>query len=208
MVAYHPGLPLSNRVLYHVADFLLKLFGWKVQGTLPATRKYVLIATHTSNWDFVFAMLALSLLTNGLHNFPLRWFGKKELFRGPFYRLFRHMGGVPIDRKRGQDVVRMSVEEFGKSEALVMLITPEGTRKRSNCWRSGFYHIAHGAGVPVVCGFLNYQEKVVGLGPVLRTSGDIDADMVTLRGFYSRIPAKFPDQVAEVKVRPEPGIAR
>ena len=179
-----------------LARFTLRLFGWRVVGEPPAVPKYVLIAApHTSNWDFLI-MLAV--------DFALKiacvWLGKDSLFRGPLGAYFRHMGGIPIDRSSNHSVVEQAVAAFQRNERMVMTIPPEGTRKRTDHWRTGFYYIALGAQVPIVFGFIDFKRKVAGVGPMLMPSGDIGADMVIIRDFYKEIEGKYPEQAGKIIV--------
>lgn len=177
---------------------LLSLCGWRVRGEAPSLKKYVLIgAPHTSNWDFPVGILALWAL-----RIPGRWVGKHTLFRPPFGWIMRRLGGIPLDRARTRNFVPRMVEEFHRREELVLLIAPEGTRSRTPRWRSGFYHIAHGAGVPIVLGFADYRRREVGIGPRVRPTGDPGADMAKLRAFYADKTAKRPEKASPIRVEP------
>lgn len=189
-----------QRAVYALACLGIKLSGWRVPGRLPDEPKFIIIATHTSNWDFALALLGMAYLTCGFSTFHFCWMGKKELFWGPQGWFLRKTGGIPIDRSAAHDVVQDSITAFARHERIAMIITPEGTRKRGRRWKTGFYHIAQGAGVPIVCAFLDYRRKIVGPGFVLTPSGDMVADMCRLRDFYQDMPARYPDQVGEVWV--------
>lgn len=178
---------------------ILDAAGWSVVGGAPDATKYVLIAApHTSNWDFVYALACTSAL--GL---PLRFMAKDSLFRGPPGALFRALGGIAIDRSKANNVVDAMVREFAECDALVLLVPPEGTRKAGKYWKSGFYHIARGAGVPVGLGFLDYPNKRVGIGPLLALSGDVRADMDQIRAFYADKGAKVPAYFTPPRLREE-----
>jgi 1-acyl-sn-glycerol-3-phosphate acyltransferase len=131
------------------------------------------------------------------------WLGKQELFRRPFGWLMRWLGGVPVDRTARQNIVQQAVDRFDAVERLHLVIPPSGTRSRATHWRSGFYHIAHGAGVPIVCAFLDYRQKVGGIGPVLRASGHVAGDMERIRRFYLGITGKFPELMTPVRLLEE-----
>ena len=166
----------------------LRLFGWRVDGALPAASKAVVIAApHTSNWDLPF-MLAVSF---ALGVRPA-WLGKREIFRWPFAGLMRRLGGLPIDRRSRQNVVQQVVAMIDGAERLYVVIPPSATRSRGPHWKSGFYHIARGAAVPVICTFLDYRRKVGGIGPVFVPSGDLRADMDVVRAFYATVTGKYP----------------
>src|SRR5438093_12399606 len=138
----------------------LRLFGWRVEGHLPAAAKVVVIAApHTSNWDLPF-MLAVAYV---LGTTPA-WLGKRELFRWPFGGLMQFLGGIPVDRSGRHDVVQQAVGRFQAVERLFLVVPPSGTRSRAAHWKSGFYNIASGAVVPIVCTFLDYRIIIVGIG--------------------------------------------
>jgi 1-acyl-sn-glycerol-3-phosphate acyltransferase len=182
---------------YWLAKGLLKLFGWRAVGAAPDLPKYVLVvAPHTSNWDFL-VMLALALALR----IKVTWMGKHTLFRPPLGWLMRPLGGLPINRTANHNVVAQAVESFRTSDRLVLAILPEGTRKRTSYWKSGFYHIARGANVPIALGFADYKRKVGGIGRVFLPSGDIDADMTIIREFYSGIEGKRPDQFGPIQLK-------
>jgi 1-acyl-sn-glycerol-3-phosphate acyltransferase len=188
---------------YRLARALLKLFGWRVEGTAPDLPKYVLVvAPHTSNWDFL-VMLALAVALR----IKVTWMGKHTLFRPPLGWLMRRLGGLPINRTASHNVVAQAVESFRTSDRLVLAILPEGTRKRTAYWKSGFYHIARGADVPIVLGFADYKRKRGGIGRVFMPSGDIDADMVIIRDFYSGIVGKRPEQFGPIQLKQQEQVA-
>lgn len=164
--------------------------GWSVEGTAPYPRKFIVIAApHTSNWDFVHFLGA----ADGL-NLDLSFMGKKSLFRWPFARAMKDMGGVPVDRSASQNYVQQMIEEFGKRAEFMLTIAPEGTRKRVEQWKTGFYHIAVGAKVPLVCGMMDYKRKVVGLGPTIWPTGDYEQDMAAVFAYYRTVTPKYPHQ--------------
>jgi 1-acyl-sn-glycerol-3-phosphate acyltransferase len=182
----------------------LRLFGWKVEGRLPDVPKAVVIAApHTSNWDMPF-MLAVAYVL-GLRP---AWLGKKELFVGPFGALFRFLGGVPVDRGKRANLVQQVAERFADVERLFLVIPPSGTRSRAPHWRSGFYHIARAADVPIVCSFLDYRRKVGGIGPAIAATGDVRADMDEIRAFYAGVTGRFPDRTTPVRLAEEDAPAR
>lgn len=182
---------------------VLRLSGWAFEGPLPSSRRYVLIAApHTSNWDFVY-MMAMSWVTG----VRLSWMGKASLFVFPFGLLFRALGGIPIRRDRRTSLVEQCAQRFAERPDLVLAVPAEGTRSHGATWRSGFYHIARRAEVPVVLGYLDYSRRRGGLGPELRPSGDVRADMDFVRAFYAdktaRYPARFTTpRLAEEDERP------
>ncbi len=182
---------------------LLDLSGWAFEDGVPAERKYVCVAApHTSNWDgLLLVALAQSV---GLE---MSWMIKSEWVRGPMGVVLRPLGAVGIDRSARHDVVKQMIEAFAKTDDLVLTIPPEGTRKRTEYWRSGFYHIARGAHVPVVPGYLDYARKRGGLGPPIWMTGDVRADMDKIRAFYAeKAPvAAVPSQFGPIRLREEDG---
>lgn len=180
---------------------LLRLAGWKFEGGLPAEKKYVCLAfPHTSNWDG--ALLVALAQSIGL---DLSWMIKSEWTRGPMGVALRPLGAIGIDRTGSHNVVQQMIEEMKAKDALVLGIPPEGTRRRADHWRSGFYHIALGTNVPVVPGYLCYQRKRAGLGDPIRMTGDVRADMDAIRAVYAKIApvGRFPENVGPIRLRDE-----
>jgi len=173
-----------------LALLVFKSAGWNTRGPKPALTKYVIIAApHTSNWDFVYTLcLAFIYRLNPVIMMKDAW------FRWPLGPVFRWLGARPIDRSRANNVVAQSIEQFQRHKSLILVVPPSGTRKRVLYWKTGFYHIANGAGVPIVLGFLDYRRKIGGFGPVVLPTGDIDADMARIRDFYREISGKYPLQ--------------
>ena len=168
----------------------LRMAGWEVEGEIPNLPKFVIIgAPHTSNWDFPVAMSLVLALGLDAH-----WIGKHTLFRWPFGGLLRWFGGMPVVRSERRGMVAQVIDIFEGRERMIFGLSPEGTRKRVDQWKTGFYHIALGAGVPIVPGYFDYPRKVVGFGPLLMPSGDIEADIDTLKAFYAPYIGKNPSQ--------------
>jgi 1-acyl-sn-glycerol-3-phosphate acyltransferase len=173
--------PVVNSCLRAVSLLALKLVGWKIVGQLPEHNRYVMIAApHTSNWDF-----ALMLLVAFIKRMDVHWMGKDALFPKPFKGFVQWMGGIAIDRSQANDTVEQMVAHYNNNDELIVLITPEGTRSKVKQWKTGFYHIAHGAGVPIVLGFVDAPTKTMGFGEAFVTCGDVDADMMKILSFYS-----------------------
>ncbi|GIV61658.1 MAG: hypothetical protein KatS3mg044_0524 [Rhodothermaceae bacterium] len=174
---------------------VLRLMGWRIEGTPPNLPRFVVIGgPHTTNWDFVVAMAAAFALDLDVH-----WLGKHTLFRGPFDRLFRWMGGIPVDRSRGQGVVEAAVAAFRTRERFVLGLSPEGTRRRVERWKTGFYRIASGAGVPIVPVILDYSRKAVVITPVFHPTADLAVDMAALQERYAPEQARYPDRYGSVQ---------
>jgi 1-acyl-sn-glycerol-3-phosphate acyltransferase len=173
--------------------------GWKMDGERPSEPRYVIIAApHTSNWDMPF-MLAMAFV----YDIPVRWMGKHTLFEGRFGAFFRWMGGMPIVRHRTAGVVEQMIEHFENESSLVLMVPAEGTRGHVEYWKSGFYHIARGADVPVCLSYLDFGKKVGGIGPMIRMTGDIRADMDKIRAFYEGKQGFCPENVGEIRLREE-----
>ena len=188
--------PVIRTLLHWMSVFLLKCHGWKLAGSAPPHKKYVIIAApHTSNWDFYFTMLVAFALKINIY-----WMGKNTLFRWPMGYFFRWLGGIAIDRSKASNVVGESVSAFQRSDRLIMVVPPEGTRSKTRYWKTGFYYIAHGAGIPIALGFMDFRLKMGGIGPLLKPSGDIEGDMVLIKQFYANVTGKHPDKTADVAI--------
>lgn len=167
-----------------------KFNGWKVGQSIPSHIKkaVVIAAPHTSNWDFVYALAAYKIF-----HLPVKYVAKKELFRFPFSMLFKATGGIPVDRSRNQNFVDAIIAMISKSDELYLLMAAEGTRKRVDHWKSGFYYAALGAGVPIVLGYLDYKQKTAGFGEVIYPTGNKEKDMERIRRFYADKTGKNPE---------------
>jgi 1-acyl-sn-glycerol-3-phosphate acyltransferase len=182
-----------------LARNLLRLGGWQIVGEIPASGRYVLIAApHTSNWDFVWTMAAAIEL-----RVKLNWFAKHSLFKPVIGPLFKRWGGIPIARHEAADRVSFMAQKLREAESMVLLVAAEGTRSLAPYWKSGFYHIARQADVPIVLGFLDYARKRVGFGPAVETSTDVRADMDQIRNFYRDIDGKYPAKAGPIRLRDE-----
>ena len=171
------------RILY---NFFFSLFGWKIEGKLPDEKKYIIIvAPHTSNWDFMIGLCARSIL-----RFDAKFLGKKELFKFPFGALFRWLGGVPVDRSKHVNMVDAVAELFNQREQFIVAIAPEGTRKYVPQWKTGFYYVALKANVPIGLGFMDYEKRECGIYKVIYPTGDFNKDMKVIMDFYKNIKGK------------------
>lgn len=160
--------------------------GWRIEGNFPDLKKFVVIAApHTSNWDFVIGLSSAFAIDIDAH-----WIGKHTIFRWPFGKLMRRLGGIPVNRAKSSGLVPQVVQEFRKSETFVLAIAPEGTRGKVERWKSGFYQIALQAEVPVVCGYFDFPSRTVGLGKVVYPSGDYEADLADIISYYSHFKGK------------------
>lgn len=190
---------LGARLKARLGHLWLRSQGWRVVGDVPTPRRFVLIgAPHTSNWDFPY-MLAFSWI----YGVRIHWMGKHTLFRPPLGWLAYRLGGIAIDRRAAHGLVEQMAQRFAESDELIVAIPPEGTRRRVEYWKSGFYQIAKAAGVPIVLGFLDFGAKEGGLGPMLRPSDDVVRDMDFVRAFYRGKQGKYPEEWAEPRLRAE-----
>jgi len=188
-----------SHVKHALASWLLRTAGWRWEGAQPHAKKCVVVAApHTSNWD-----LPLMLAYAWRYGLSPHFMMKDAVFVGPFGPLFRSLGGIAIDRSRRGQVVQQMVEAFESRDALALVVPPEGTRRRVDVWKSGFYHIARSAQVPIVLSYLDYQHKVGGFGPEFMPSGDIIADMKIVRDFYAGRTGRFPDAFGEIRLPEE-----
>ena len=175
--------------MHNVAKLFFRLKGWKTEGAVHQPQHFVIIAApHTTNWDAVNMVVAAYIF-----KIRISWFIKREAFFFPLGTIIRAVGGIPIDRSASRNVVAQAVEQFQQHQQLVLAVPPEGTRGKSDGWKTGFYHIACGAGVPIVLGYLDYRRKVAGLGPAFVPTGDIEADFRVFDEFYARVTPKYPE---------------
>lgn len=189
---------VSSTIQQQLARAATRFFGWSVEISEPPPEKCVIIgAHHTSNWDF-FAALALKFSANLKINFLM----KDSLFGGPVGWMMSRLGGIPVNRSTRTNLVEQLTERFRQSETLRIAISPEGTRKQTSHWKTGFYYIALGANVPIVLGYADYLRKVVGLGPTLHPSGDIRLDFDTIRTFYANITPRYPHKASQMALLP------
>ena len=181
-----------------LSRWFLRLAGWTLEGDAPPSHCVVICAPHTSNWDFVY-LLAMG----SVFGIELRWLGKHTLFRGPMGWTARRLGGVPVRRDRRGNLVQEVAKHFAEYDSLALCVPPEGTRGRTDHWKSGFYHIAIAGQVPIAASFLDYERKVGGFGLVFSPSEDLEADMDLLRAFYADKVGKFPECFGDVRLREE-----
>jgi 1-acyl-sn-glycerol-3-phosphate acyltransferase len=182
-----------------LAKAFLRLTGWAIEGARPIPRGFVLIAApHTTNWDLVY------LLAHAwAFGISPSWMGKHTLFRGPLGTVMRWLGGVPVERSRAGGLVAQMALAFERKPDLVLTVPPEGTRARAAHWKSGFYQIARAARVPIVMGYLDYERRRGGLGPLLVPGDDLRADMDAIRAFYADKRGKYPARFGEVRLAEE-----
>tara|TARA_A100001035_G_C27618257_1_gene424197 strand:+ start:158 stop:712 length:555 start_codon:yes stop_codon:yes gene_type:complete len=170
---------------------VFKLLGWKIIGHVPKEiKKAVMVcAPHTSNWDFP---LALSIFH--YKGIKLNYFIKKSWLFFPLNIFFKATGAIGIDRSKSHGLVDSMISELKKSEEMIVAVPAEGTRSWVEKWKTGFYHIAKGADVPLLLGFIDYQKKELGFGPIFYLTGDFEKDMNQLQIFFREKKGKFPEK--------------
>ena len=194
-----PGPPRHGLFDRLLGKLYLKLTGWKLEGQVPDLPKFIVVfAPHTTNWDLP-NMLAVTYAMD----FRASWFGKREIFHWSCGWFFKWLGGIPIERRKSTNMVTQIVSEIKSREQIVIGIAPEGTRGKAEYWKSGFYHIAHQADIPLVLGYLDYERRAGGLGPVLYPTGDIHADMQVIADFYKDVTPRYPNGMGRIAVRPQ-----
>jgi len=181
-------MPLGKTIMRWLALIIFRFMGWKHGGERPTISRYVIIAApHTSNWDFLYTIcLAFILEIEPSIMMKAAWF---QWPVGPF---LRWLGAIPVDRSKSSNVVAKSIQAFREYPQMVLLVPPAGTRRKVMYWKTGFYHIARGANVPIVLGYLDYRRKVGGIGPVVHPTGNMEADMKVIGDFYADIAGKYP----------------
>ncbi|MBX7461394.1 1-acyl-sn-glycerol-3-phosphate acyltransferase [Qipengyuania huizhouensis] len=171
---------LLSRLVRRLLILLYRWKGWRIDGRRPEARKFIILgAPHTSNWDFIFFIGAT-------HELGIRpsFMGKSSLFKWPMTDFMLDMGGIPIDRSRRANYVEQVAAAFAAADDLALVIAPEGSRTFKGDWRSGFYHIAMAAGVPIVPAWVDNAKLVGGMGEPIMPTGDYRADLAKIAAFY------------------------
>ncbi len=184
--------PIVNRLLKTLSLAVLKALGWTVEGQLPpeAQKSVLIAAPHTSNWDLPYTLMVAFAL-----DLQVRWMGKSGIFSWPFGSTMRWLGGIAVNREQSTNLVAASVQSLREADgALQLIVPPEGTRSKTRYWKTGFYHIALGAQVPIVMAYMDYSRKRSGLGPIFQPTGDVDADMARIKAFYAPFKGKNAQQ--------------
>ena len=188
-------MPLARTI----ARLFLRATGWEAEGNRPAARRYVVIAApHTSNWDLPYLLAFAQVF-----DVKISWMGKHTLFRGPMGTIMRALGGIPVRRDRRNDLVTEMADVVRESDGMALIVPAEGTRSYTSHWKSGFYHIARTAEVPIVLSYLDYARKRGGFGPELIPTGDVREDMDEIRAFYADKQGLYPDQTGEIRLKEE-----
>lgn len=175
-------------MLNRVGHFILKNWGWSFEGNLPNLNKYIVaVIPHTTNWDFI-----IGVLTKWALKLPVNYIGKHQLFMFPHGFIFRALGGRPVNRSRSNNLVEQVADLFRAEERFIIALAPEGTRAKVQKIKTGFYHIAESAKIPIIaCGFDFKTQKIIFREPFYPT-GDLDKDIIELMDFYLKIEGKYP----------------
>jgi 1-acyl-sn-glycerol-3-phosphate acyltransferase len=164
-----------------VGRFTLRLLGWKIEGDFPDEPKLVaIVAPHSSNWDFVVGLAARYAL-----RLEASWLGKHTLFRPPFGWIMRRWGGIAVDRSASHDVVSQTISAFSSRPRVFLVITPEGTRKKVSRWKTGFWHIAKGAGTPILPIAFDWGTRTIRVHPPFTPGDDVEQDVQQLQALYA-----------------------
>ena len=176
---------------------VLSLFGWRTVYRPPAEPKgIILVYPHTSNWDFI-----IGILFSYGYGLGASWIAKHSAFRWPLGPLLRRIGGIPIDRRKASGTIGAMVDAYRESESLWIAITPEGTRSRTDHWKSGFYRIALAADVPCALGFIDFKTKTVSIATYVRFTGETGKDLARLREFYAGKRGLRPEKEGDICFR-------
>jgi acyltransferase-like protein len=191
--------PASGMIVSVLARCIMSICGWKTTGKIPPGTKFILIGEpHTSNWDF--------LLMFGVawsKRIEVSWIGKNTIFKKPFGTIMRKLGGIPLDRSSRHNVVVQTAEMFKKTAKLIVVIGPSGTRRKREYWKSGFYWIAHKAQIPILCGYLDFENKTVHVGLSFVPTGNVKKDMDRIREFYKDIRGQHPELETPIRLENE-----
>ena len=191
--------PMGKTVMRWLAIIIFRFTGWKTAGKRPNISKYVIIAApHTSNWDFLYAMCLAFILS--IQPFIMM---KASWFRWPTGPILGWLGAIPVDRSKSTGFVERAIQSFREHPRMTLVVPPSGTRRKVMYWKTGFYHIARGANVPIVLGYLDYGRKVGGIGPVVYPTGNMKDDMKLIQDFYADIAGKYPKQMRNSPVPAE-----
>ena len=182
--------PVINTLMRWISRLILGALGWRIEGRPPTVSKYVLIAApHTSNWDFPLTLMVCFSL-----EIKVYWMGKASLFPPVMGSVMRWLGGIAVDRSRQGNLVQSTIDAFNQSAELIIIVPPEGTRAKVTQWKTGFYYIAQGAGLPIALGYMDYAKKIAGVETLFHPTGNIENDLPKIQAFYSDISGKNPKQ--------------
>jgi len=188
-----------SAVAHYFGRFLIKVSGWRVEGGVPDSKNMIIIAApHTSNWDAIFLLGAA--YTFGI---KVNWLVKNNFFIPVLGQIITFFGGVPVDRSRATNMVSRLAQQVRESTGTNLVVPPAGTRGYTDYWKSGFYRIAREADIPIVCGYLDYSNKIAGLGLSFHLSGDVKQDMDKIRAFYEPMTGKHPELKSRILLKEE-----
>ncbi len=174
----------------YLVRLLLKLSGWKIDQRSPegVEKCVIVVGPHTSNWDFVIGRMAFVM-----YGIKPKILIKNDLFFPPLGWFLKAIGGIPVDRKKNNNITDMAVKLFNEHEKLFMVFTPEGTRSYNPNWKKGFYYIAVKAKVPIYICYMDYEKKIGGFHSIYYPTGDVDADIVYIKGIMGQFKGKYPE---------------
>lgn len=179
-----------NALLKMIGSAVLGMAGWRITGRIPDEPKFVLTGgPHTSNWDFVFALMSVWKLELDVH-----WIGKHTIFKWPFKRLFEYFGGIPVDRRNPGTLLRDVLNGFGGDEGFILALSPEGTRSKVKRLKPGFHRFARKAGVPIIPAGMDFRTKTLHYGDVIHPGEDFATDAGRLRAFWEDFEPRYPAQ--------------
>jgi 1-acyl-sn-glycerol-3-phosphate acyltransferase len=179
------------------AKSLLELSGWRLVGQAPdIARCLIIFAPHTSSWDFPLLLCVRFALGR-----RVSYLAKQSLFRFPLIGLLRWTGAIPVERAGNHELVSTLADAFRQRNELWLAMSPEGTRAKTDHWKSGFYHVAREAKVPLLLGFIDARKRECGVADLLELSGDMDRDMAQLRAFYSQKQGIVPERASDIRLR-------
>jgi 1-acyl-sn-glycerol-3-phosphate acyltransferase len=180
----------GNALSRALATTAMRITGWRIEGAFPNVPQFVVIvAPHTSNWDFFVGVMAMFAI-----GFRGTFLGKHTLFRWPVSVVMRWLGGVPVNRSSSHNVVQQTIDYFDSRPQLLLALSPEGTRKKLPAWRTGFWYVAKGAGVPIVPAAFDYPARRIRIFPPVQPGEDIAADIARLRAHFSARMARHPEK--------------
>jgi 1-acyl-sn-glycerol-3-phosphate acyltransferase len=177
---------LAVRIFRPLSRAWLAASRFRVVGTFPDHAKFIIVAApHTTNWDLPHALAAGIQFGRRIH-----WMGKATIFKWPFGGLMRGLGGISVDRSKSTNAVASMVDVFTDRDELALVVAPAGTRSATVPWKSGFYHIAYGAKVPLVLAYIDYNRREVGIADTIIPTGDYEADLKKIQAIYAAIMSR------------------
>ena len=182
----------SNAIKNTIGRLLLWCYRWSIEGEVHNAKKFIVIlAPHTSRWDFLTNMS--TMLALGVNN---RWFVADAFCWWPLGNFMRWLGGIPIDRSCPQNLVTFTIGKFEDHDELILALYPEGTTYRTEKWKTGFWHIARGANIPIQLLAVDYKKRASIFGPVIQPSNDIESDLKKIQSYFKDVIPKNPEKFA------------